>query len=241
MIVIPSIDLMKGECVRLIRGVADTRVSYGDPLKWLNLFASYKATHLQIIDLDAAIGLGDNVETVREIVKSAKEWGLVLHVGGGLRSYSRASRILDMGADRVILGTIVFRKPVEFKKIIQNYGCDRVIVALDLHEGRLAIEGWKNIVNVTLEEIAARLAELEIEYVLATNVDRDGTLVGYSPPPEIIIQNFNTIVAGGISSIIDLKKASESGAYAAVIGKAIYNGLFRLEELENMRWRMYVG
>lgn len=236
MLVIPAIDLSRGRLVRLVKGREGSEIDYGDPLQWLERLLAAGAGYVHIIDIDAALGRRDNRELILEIVKLCRRAGATVQVGGGIRSYREASQLLDAGVDRVILSTLLYLDENSARRIISQYGADRVIAALDVAGGKVRVRGWKKALNRSLPDVVKYLSSIGVAYVLATNVERDGTLSGFASFYSRLFDDFQVIVAGGITSMSDLVTAACSGAYGAVVGRALLEGRISLEELEARRW-----
>jgi phosphoribosylformimino-5-aminoimidazole carboxamide ribotide isomerase len=231
---IPAIDLMDGEIVRLSRGEAKTAKSYekqfGTPIEAARRWRNEGAGKLHIIDLDAAFGLGNNYTVIAKI---AKEVLLPIQVGGGIRSYETAEKLLQAGIKQVILGALAFKEPSAIKKIQNKFGLESVIVALDNKEGQIMVEGWQTQTAMTVDEALERYTKLSVSHFLITSIAQDGMLTGPDLPTlssAVLYHNAKIIAAGGIGSIGDLAALKDIGVEGAVIGKALYEGCFTLEE-----------
>jgi len=231
---IPAIDLMGGKIVRLTRGKAETAKCYedqfGTPLEAAERWRSEGAGKLHIIDLDAAFGIGDNRAVIAEI---AKNISLPIQVGGGIRSYEAAEKLLKVGVAQVILGSLAFSDPLTIARIQKRFGYDSAIVALDNRGGRIMVEGWQTETAMTLDEALEKYTALGTQTFLITSIAQDGMLTG----PDLItlsdaVQSSNAkiIAAGGIGTVGDLAALKEIGCSGAVIGKALYEGRFTLKE-----------
>lgn len=231
---IPAIDLMSGKIVRLTRGEAKTAKSYqeefGTPLDAAKRWRDEGASKLHIIDLDAAFGIGNNRFMVAEI---AKNGGLPIQVGGGIRSIEVAENLLQMGVNQVILGSLAFSDSTVIKKVQKTFGSESVIVALDNKEGLIMVEGWQTATAMTVDRALEKFTELGVHRFLITSIAQDGMLNG----PDLQILSAATeypgikiIAAGGIGTIGDLAALKEIGVEGAVIGKALYEGRFSLRE-----------
>jgi phosphoribosylformimino-5-aminoimidazole carboxamide ribotide isomerase len=227
---IPAIDLMDGEVVRLLKGEEKTKTSYramGDPVKVAKTWEKQGAEYLHIIDLDAALGLGDNRETIRNILGST---GIPVQVGGGIRSHEYAKTLFEEGVNRIMVGSMAFNNIPILKMILSEYGSERIIVALDHSNNLIKTKGWREGTEISILTALNEYSELGAELFLVTDIERDGTLEG--PDIEnlrrVITEDYRIIVAGGISSISDLIKVKELGAEAVIVGKALYEGRFNL-------------
>lgn len=231
---IPAIDLMGGKIVRLTKGEKSTAKSYetqfGTPLQAAKRWRDEGAGKLHIIDLDAAFGIGDNHSIIAEI---AKNISLPIQVGGGIRSYAIAEKLLKTGVAQVILGALAFSDPPVIDKIQKRFGPGSVIVALDNKEGQIMVEGWQTKTAMTVDIALEKYSQLSVHHFLITSIAQDGMLNG----PDLQTLNAATlypdakiIAAGGIGSIGDLVALKEIGVEGAVIGKALYEERFTLKE-----------
>jgi len=231
--VIPAIDLMKGKVVRLSQGDPKTAKAYdqlGDPVAIAKMWEKDGANILHIIDLDAALNLGNNFSMIAKIAAAVN---LPIQVGGGIRKLETAEKLLEMGISRIILGALAFNEPQTITKLQKKFGDERIIVALDHQGGRVMVEGWKTPTKLGIEEALAKFLDLEVKTFLVTSIARDGTLIG----PDIntlskvcVYPSVSIIAAGGISSLNDLKILKRIGVKGVVVGKALYEGVFTLKE-----------
>lgn len=231
MMIIPAIDLMNGKVVRLTQGDANRRSEYSiKPQEAVDRWVREGAEMIHVVDLDAALGIGNN----RSIIKAiASECSIPVQVGGGIRDVATASDLLESGLYRVILGSLAFNNPQMARNLIKKYTSYRVVVSLDHKCGEIRINGWKTSVGIQLEDALISLKPLEIEWVQITDIERDGTFAG--PDIENIrtaSRSFRVIAGGGIASTRDIEELCEAGASAAVIGKALYENRFTLNEAQ---------
>lgn len=230
---IPAIDLMAGRIVRLSHGDPKTAKIYeqfGDPIKTAQKWQADGAKKLHIIDLDAALGSGNNYSLISEIVKKVN---LPIQVGGGIRSYKDVERLLALKIDHVILGALPFTDPLALIQIQEKFGADHVIVALDNKNGDIMIEGWKTKTSWGIKKSLKKFLSMGIYRFLITSISKDGTLSG--PDLETLsIANKNSgakiIAAGGIGQLEDLLDLQRIGVEGVVIGKALYEERFTLKE-----------
>lgn len=231
--VIPAIDLMKGKVVRLFQGDPKTAKIYdqlGDPVAIAKMWEKDGAKTLHIIDLDAALNLGNNFAMISKIADAVN---LPIQVGGGIRKLETAENLLKMGISRIILGSLAFNEPHTLTKIQKKFGNERLIVALDHQNGRVMVEGWKTPTKLGIEEALAKFLDLQIKTFLVTSITQDGTLVG----PDVntlskvcVNPRVNIIAAGGVSSLNDLITLKQIGVKGVIVGKALYEGRFTLKE-----------
>lgn len=231
---IPAIDLMGGKIVRLTKGEAETAKTYeeqfGTPVEAAKRWRDEGAGKLHIIDLDAAFGIGNNHAVIAEVAKTVD---LPIQVGGGIRSYITAEKILQSGATQVILGALAFSDPSVIKKIQEKFGKESVIVALDNKDGQIMVEGWRTKTTLTVDDAFDKFTALDVNRFLITSIAQDGMLTGpdlQTLSSAVLVPNAKIIAAGGIGSIGDLAALKEVGVEGAVIGKALYEGRFTLKE-----------
>src|SRR4030067_1272363 len=231
--VIPAIDLMKGKVVRLSRGDPATAKVYdkwGTPIQVAMTWKRQGARRLHIIDLDAAFSISDNTEVVADVVRTS---GLPIQVGGGIRTANAAEKLLRMGVYCVILGALAFSNPEAIPQIQKKFGLASVIVALDNKEGQGMVEGWKTQTAFTMSEALEKFVKLGMRSFLITSIRQDGMLQG----PDLdtlreaaMYPDVEIIAAGGIGSLDDLVALKQVGAEGVVVGKALYEGRFTLQE-----------
>lgn len=224
-LVIPALDLKGQKCVQLVGGDPKKKlIEDDDPLKIAKRWEDSQAKRLHLIDLDGAIeGKRKNESIVRDIVK---EIGVPVQFGGGLRTLEGAKSFLDMGIEKIILGTMALQNPGVLERLSNEYGPDRLIVALDSRGGIVTIKGWALDTGKRASEIAGAFEPYAGE-VLFTNVDVEGKMGGIDG--EIIKEitgatKMDVIVSGGITTVEDVKKARDLGAAGVVIGSALYTG-----------------
>ncbi|MFH0790406.1 MAG: 1-(5-phosphoribosyl)-5-[(5-phosphoribosylamino)methylideneamino]imidazole-4-carboxamide isomerase [Candidatus Omnitrophota bacterium] len=234
MLIIPAIDLQDGCVVRFVQGRRDKKIYSSDPLKTAKHWAKQGAKLLHIVDLDGAFdGTPKNLDIVREIAKDA---GLPIQFGGGVRTISVIRRLFDYGVERVVLGTRAVRDESFLKKCFAEFK-DKIIVSVDTKDDSIATNGWK----VSEDAMAAAgfalgLKKIGFKQLIYTDILKDGTLSG--PNIKAIKgllkeTGLNIIASGGISSLDDiykLKKIEKQGVVGVIIGKALYEGRFSLRE-----------
>jgi len=231
--VIPAIDLMKGRVVRLFQGDPKTAKVYdqlGEPVAIAKMWEKDGANTLHIIDLDAALNVGNNFAVIAQIADAVN---LPIQVGGGIRKLETAEKLLEMGISRIILGALAFNEPHILTKLQKKFGNEHVIVALDNQNGRVMVEGWKTPTKLGIEEALTKFLDLQVKTFLVTSITQDGTLIG----PDIntlskvcVNPRVNIIAAGGVSSLNDLIILKQIGVKGVVVGKALYEGVFTLKE-----------
>lgn len=228
---LPAVDVVAGQAVRLVQGEAGSATSYGDPVEAALLWQRGGAQWVHLVDLDAAFGRGSNAELLARVVSTLD---VQVELSGGIRDDASLGRALATGCARVNLGTAALESPDWCARAIATYG-DRIAVGLDVRGTVLAARGWTQ-EGGDLWEVLARLdAEGCARYVV-TDVRRDGTLTG--PNLELLEQvcavtDRPVIASGGVSSLADLRALAllaPAGVEGAIVGKALYAGAFTLPE-----------
>ena len=234
MIAIPAIDIMNASCVRLLKGRFDQQVTYQrSPLETAKAFEEAGITHLHLVDLDGARqGKPVNLSVLKTL---SKETSLHIDYGGGIRSMESVRKILEAGAEKVNLGTFLFSDPEIPARCIERFGRDRLIAAVDIDEGRVAVKGWQQSTETDARTAIGSLLEAGWQYLSVTDISRDGTMQG--PDPDFYRPLAKTwpearfIGGGGVASMKDLELLRSCGLYAAVTGKAIFEGKITPEDL----------
>lgn len=230
--IIPAVDIMKGNVVRLTKGNPDLAKSYkhlGDPVSLAKKWETEGAPIIHIVDLDAAIGLGSNLETIHSIIKTVN---IPVQVGGGIRNLTAAKKLLREGAQRIILGSLAFKSSFKIRELLGEFGNERIIIALDNIQQDVMIYGWKTLSGMTVSEAVTKFTSLGVKLFLVTSVSRDGTLSGPDIETLAKICSFKVevIAAGGIRNLDDIKALNILGLSGVVVGKALYEGIFSLNE-----------
>jgi phosphoribosylformimino-5-aminoimidazole carboxamide ribotide isomerase len=231
MILYPAIDIRGGRCVRLIEGDFDRETTYdSDPSSAARRWVEAGAEWLHVVDLDGAVaGRPVNGEAVAQIRASVD---VPLQLGGGLRKMTDLEDAFGAGIDRAILGTVALRDPELVIAAVSRWG-DRIAIALDARDGRLATDGWLGQTDSRAVELAQRLARSDVRHFVYTDIRRDGTLSGPNVPglSELIEKvDADVIASGGIASLEDLKGVATAGAAGAIVGRALYDGRIDLAE-----------
>lgn len=234
MLVIPAIDLRDGRCVRLVQGEIGTETVYSDePVEMALRWEALGASCLHVVDLDGAFkGTPQNLDVVKEMVQAIN---IPIQLGGGIRTKEVVREILDLGVERVILGTAAILSPQLVSDCCKDFG-DRILVGIDGRDGLVAIEGWEATVEMKVEELAQEISKLGIKRVIFTDTRRDGTLRG--PNLEATrnlaqASGLKVIASGGVSSLEDLRAVKELkpfGVEGIIMGKALYSGAISLQE-----------
>lgn len=235
--IIPALDLIQGEVVRLEQGDYGKQTTFHySPFEKFKEYCNDGATYLHLVDLDGAKNPQNRqIETISKIVKAVD---VPIQVGGGIRTKEDVEALLSIGVERVVIGSTAVRKPEEVKKWFQEYGGERLVLALDirLEEGKkkIAISGWQETSKKTLEEMIELYQAVGLAHVLCTDISRDGMLTGSNVElyqelttsyPKINFQS-----SGGIGSLEDIKALKPSDVYGVIVGRALLENRFTLKE-----------
>ena len=230
---IPAIDIINGQCVRLTKGDYDQKTVYGQPLDMAREFERIGFQRLHVVDLDGAKS--------KHIVNSAvlqnitTETALTVDFGGGIKTDEDIEAAFASGAAMVTVGSIAVTQPDRFIAWLDKYGADRMILGADVRNGKISINGWKEDSEEDLLPFLRKYIDAGVRNVLCTEISKDGTLAG--PAIDLYQRVMDTypqlhlIASGGVSSINDIKALDAAGIPAVVFGKAIYEGKINLEEL----------
>ena len=226
----PAIDLRGGNVVRLTQGDYDKMTVYGeDPCAQAQAFLDAGAKNLHVVDLDGAKdGTLSNYDTIAAL---AKQGGLYIEVGGGIRTEERIRRYLDLGVGRCILGTIAVKDFAFTERMAQKYG-DRIAVGVDARDGFVAVSGWKELSEERGVDFCRRLYKAGVGTVIYTDISRDGAERGTNLAlyRELsAIDGLNVTASGGVSSLDELRELQRIGTSAAILGKALYTGRLDLK------------
>jgi phosphoribosylformimino-5-aminoimidazole carboxamide ribotide isomerase len=229
--IIPAIDIKGGKCVRLFQGDFNRAVQFSDdPLDVALRWQSMGAHRLHIVDLDgAAAGRPINTDIIRQIAHVVI---VPTELGGGIRDLDTMRELLQMGIERVILGTAAAEDPALVKQACQKFN-DYVAVGIDAREGRIATHGWQNDTGWTTLAFAEQMVSLGVKRLIYTDIARDGTLTepNFTAIAELIeAVRVPVIASGGVSSLLHLKMLQKLGAEGAIIGKALYTGDVSLKD-----------
>jgi len=232
MIVIPAIDLIDGQCVRLFQGKREAVTTYSnDPGSMAKRWESFGAKLIHIVDLDGAFtGNQANLDAIRKIRQSVQ---IPLQVGGGIRNMGSITRLFSLGIERVIFGTAAIEDPEFVKSSCSKYP-GRVLIGIDAKDGMVAVKGWKEVTSFNVRDIAGRLAVAGAAGIIYTDIARDGTLSGPNVKAvQKMVESVNVpvIAAGGVSNIEDIKNLLLiKNLWGVITGKAIYSGTLDLKE-----------
>ena len=229
--IIPAIDIKDGRCVRLFQGDYDQITVFDhDPVavarKWENLGAE----RLHVVDLDGAkAGRPVNAQVVFAIVRAIS---IPVQLGGGLRDHGAVDAALNLGVERVILGTAAVRESQLINRLVQKYGA-RIVVGVDARDGWVAAQGWTETSQIKADDLIRRMGALGVSTVIYTDIARDGTLTGpdVNGVAELVRVNGPDIIAsGGVATPDDLVALAKTGAAGVIVGKALYTGAIDLQQ-----------
>ncbi len=231
--ILPAIDLINGKCVRLTKGDYSTEKVYDqDPVAVAQSFQQKGATHLHIVDLDAARGLIDkNLETISKIIDNTD---LIIEVGGGIRTLDQVESLLKLGAQRVIIGSLAQKEKNKVTEWIGKVGAEHIVIGADVSNGFISIYGWQEESNDTIEDFLTYYVDAGAVHFLCTDVSKDGMLEG--PAVDLYQQllkefiGINLIASGGVSNMEDILALNDLGMNEVIVGKAIYEKRVDLEE-----------
>ena len=230
--IFPAIDLSGGKVVRLYQGDYEKMTVYGaDPCAVARDFMAAGAKYLHVVDLDGAKdGTLANFDSISAL---AKQGGLYIEVGGGIRTEERIAKYLDLGVGRCILGTIAVKDFGFTRRMARKYG-DKIAVGVDARDGYVAVSGWLETSKEKGVDFCRRLYDAGIQTVIYTDISRDGAEQGTNLAlyRELArIEGLHITASGGVSSIAELKELQAIGTHAAILGKALYTGRLDLREV----------
>mgnify|MGYP003461362843 CR=1 FL=1 len=229
--IFPAIDLYNKCAVRLYKGDYGKMTVYSeDPLSVAKRFRSLGAEWVHIVDLEGAEdGTTPNIDL---ILKIAKESGLFVEVGGGIRTPEVLEKYLGLGVSRVILGTASVTNEEFLSSMLKKHG-DKIAVGADVKDGYIAIKGWREKSEYTLDSFLDKMEALGVKTVICTDISKDGAMAGTNRELYARLSekySLNIIASGGVSSISDVRALKEMNLYGAIIGKAYYTGDINLQE-----------
>jgi len=236
MIVYPAIDLQAGKCVRLTKGNFDQQTVYEkSPLEQAKLFEDKGFKFLHIVDLDRTIDKEkSNLQTIKEIVQNTN---LRVQVGGGLRTKDTIKEVIDLGVENAVLGTAAVNEPDLLIEVSEKYK-NKISVGLDVRNQMIALKGWKDQTQILCFEFLRQIKNLPLKSIIFTDINKDGMKEGINLEDTLKMaesSNIPVIASGGVSSIEDIQTIkNQKKIYGVVVGKAIYDGHIKLNELVNL-------
>ena len=231
--IFPAIDIKGKKCVRLVKGDFDNKTEYkNSPVDQANTYKGHGFKNLHIVDLDGALtGETVNIDIVHEIVKKSN---LKVEIGGGIRNFDSIQKYIDAGVDKVILGSAAIKDKKFLKEACEKFS-GKIALGLDAKDGKLSVSGWKESSNKTTLEFLKEVNDYGVSRLIFTDINKDGTKESpnFDETSKVAsISNCPVIISGGVSSINDVIKARNmENIEGIIVGKAIYDGDIKLEEL----------
>jgi len=234
--IIPAIDIIEGKCVRLSKGDYDTKIIYNEnPLEVAKSFEAHGIEYLHLVDLDGA--KSSKIVNYKILEQIATQTSLKIDFGGGLKSDDDLRIAFESGANQITGGSIAVKNRAIFEKWISEYGSEKIILGADAKDEKIAVSGWLEESNEDLVPFIQDYQSKGIQYVICTDIAKDGMLQGpsFDLYSKILAEakGVKLIASGGISTFDELPKLAELGCEGTIIGKAIYEGRISLKQLEN--------
>ena len=234
---IPAIDITKGSCVRLKQGLMNDSTVYSEnPVQVARRWVNEKATRIHLVDLDGAFsGNQENTSVIEQILQEFGE-KISFQVGGGIRDIETVERLINIGATYVVIGTAAVNDPVFLERVCSKFS-NKIIVALDARDGKIATHGWSETTKLDVVDFAKSLQKLNIQNILYTDIGRDGMQVGINISSTLRLAeavNIPIIASGGLSSAKEIEKLAEfydGGISGVILGKALYEGNICLKKV----------
>jgi len=235
MLIIPAIDLKNGSCVRLLQGrKSDVTVYNDDPVQVAREFAASGAQMIHVVDLDGAFNEAGsrNRAVVREIIEAVD---VAIEFGGGIRTIEDVRELCEAGVARVVVGTVAAEKREMLVQFVEEFS-SKICVGIDARDGRVMTHGWETATPLMATNLARSVAECGVERIIYTDIARDGTLVGPNIEQTLAVAeaaNVRVTASGGVSSLADIERLRNAGderVDSVIVGKALYEGKFKLEE-----------
>jgi len=231
MIIYPAIDIKEGRVVRLLQGDPNQKTVYGsDPVEVAARWQAAGSQWVHIVNLDGAL---DSDATLWGMIESIAKLGLSIQFGGGLRRASDVQQAIHAGVSRAVLGTAAVENPDMVGELVQEYGADAIIVALDAKQGKVATHGWQTASELTPAALGKMMAERGVRHALYTDIERDGGLVGVNVASTIELAastGLQVVASGGVRSLDDIRAFQGSPVAGIILGKALYEGAFELAD-----------
>lgn len=235
--IIPAIDIIEGKCVRLTQGKYESKKTYHDnPLEVAQRFADVGLKRLHLVDLDGA--KEGRVINYKILEKITNKTSLNVDFGGGIRTDKDLEIAFECGACQVNVGSLAVKEKERCKSWIKQHGAEKIILSADVKNERVCVSGWHEESKLFLLDFLNEYREAGIQYVACTDINSDGTLQG--PAFELYkkvqgeIEGLKLIASGGVKNLTDVEKLIEAGLYGVIIGKAIYEGHIKIEELAKL-------
>lgn len=234
MIILPAIDIIGGRCVRLSQGDYNLQTQYeATPVDMVKQYVAHGFKRIHVVDLDGAkTSCPQNLDTLSEL---AAVPGAEIEWGGGIKSVEALGKVLDAGAKYAVVGSVAAKQPELFEQWLRMFGPERIVLGADVREGRVAVNGWQEEMDVTIDDLVDRFLKYGLSQVICTEISRDGMLQG--PATELYVRlqkkypKVDFTVSGGISSMADIHALKAAHLRRVIVGKAIYEGRITLDEL----------
>lgn len=234
MIILPAIDIIGGRCVRLSQGDYNQQTQYeAMPVDMVKQYVAHGFKRIHVVDLDGAKAFcPQNLDTLSEL---AAVPGAEIEWGGGIKSVEALGAVLDAGAKYAVVGSVAAKQPELFEQWLRMFGHERIVLGADVREGRVAVNGWQEEMDVTIDDLVDRFLKYGLSQVICTEISRDGMLQG--PATELYVRlqkkypEVDFTVSGGISSMADIHALKAAHLRRVIVGKAIYEGRITLDEL----------
>ena len=234
MIILPAIDIIGGRCVRLSQGDYNQQTQYeATPVGMVKQYVAHGFKRIHVVDLDGAKASSpQNLDTLSEL---AAVPGAEIEWGGGIKSVEALGAVLDAGAKYAVVGSVAAKQPELFEQWLKMFGPERIVLGADVREGRVAVNGWQEDMDVTIDDLVDRFLKYGLSQVICTEISRDGMLQG--PATELYVRlqkkypEVDFTVSGGISSMADIHALKAAHLRRVIVGKAIYEGRITLDEL----------
>jgi phosphoribosylformimino-5-aminoimidazole carboxamide ribotide isomerase len=231
MFIMPAVDIKNGKCVQLVQGKPGTeQIVLDNPaevaLEWENKGASV----LHVIDLGGALEEEGNISMVEEILKKVS---VPVQMGGGIRTLDDATHLLNIGVDRIILGTLAIKHPETVELLSREFGSERIMVALDSKDSKVVVRGWTEKTDQTAPQLGKIMENRGAGGILFTNVDHEGLLGGFRVEPLLeLLESVDipVVYSGGVSTLEDVASLSQTDVYGVVIGSALYKETINFED-----------
>lgn len=227
--IIPAIDIMGTRVVRLRKGISSDQTIYnGTPKDWAGRWSDEGARLIHVVDLDATLGLGENSKLIEQMIQSLPG---SLQVGGGIRDLTTARHLLDIGARRIVIGTLAQSNPDSISSLLNEFGKDRIVVSLDYSSTEVMIGGWKEGSGKGLSSSLQSFQKIGVHLFLLTCIERDGTLERPDLPTlsSARAMSDGIIASGGIRDDADIINLRKIGVNGVIIGKSLYEGAISLK------------
>lgn len=233
--IIPAIDIIGGKCVRLSQGEYDSKKVYHEnPLDVAKMFEDSGIKYLHLVDLDGA--KAKHVVNLKVLQNIVSQTNLIVDFGGGIKSDEDIKAVFENGAAQVTVGSLAVSNPEKMEQWLAEYGAQKIILGADAKDGKVAISGWQTISTQSLTEFIGSYVAKGVEYVICTDISKDGMLQGSSVDLYRQLRsdfpNLRFVASGGVTSISELSVLEEIGMDGAIIGKAIYEGKISLNDLK---------